>query len=213
MSKITAIEHQARRKGRYSIFIDGVFAFGADEAVVAALGLKLGQEVDADALEKMLRTENVHKATEYALKLLEYRQRSKKELARRLATKGYEWDIIEEVLAQLERLNLLDDKEFSQQWVRSRQSNKPMGRRGLQWELRRKGVPDIYIEEALSEICDDTEFETALEAARRKFKYNASDMEAEKQRIAAFLRRRGFDWDTISSVVEKVLDEGEDFSN
>ncbi len=213
MSKITSIERQARKKDRYSVFIDGVFAFGANETVIASLGLKPGQEVDAAELEKMLWAENVHKAKEQALRLLDYRQRSKNEISRRLAQKGYEQDVIQEVLNQLERLGLLDDEQFSKQWVRSRLLNKPMGKRGLTWELRNKGIPETFIEETLKNIDDHDEFEAALNAAKRKLNRKVSDVQAEKQRLASFLRRRGFNWDTISSVIEKILEEGEDVSN
>jgi regulatory protein len=212
VNKITAIETQSRRGNRRSIFINGEFAFGVDEEVVAGLGLKVGQEVRDEDLNRALRAELIRKTREDALKLLRYRQRSESEMARRLVAKGNPHDVIEEVIAGLKRVGLLDDTLFSRQWVRNRLAQKPMGRRGLTWELRQKGVPDDLIAEALHDVGNDDEFEAALELARRKLKTD-SDLMTEKRRLASLLRRRGFEWETISNVLEQILGEAENNSN
>lgn len=212
MNKITAIETQSRRGNRRSIFIDGEFAFGVDEEVVAGLGLKVGQEVHDEDLNRVLRAELIRKAREDALMLLKYRQRSENEMAKRLVLKGNPPEVVEEVIAGLERVGLLNDAAFSRQWIRNRLAQKPMGRRGLTWELRQKGVPDDLIEEALRDVGGDDEFEAALELARRKLKTD-SDLMTEKRRLASLLRRRGFEWETVSTVLDQILGEDQNDSN
>jgi len=212
VNKITAIETQSRRGNRRSIFIDGEFAFGVDEEVVAGLGLKVGQEVHDEDLNRVLRAELIRKAREDALMLLKYRQRSENEMAKRLVLKGNPPEVVEEVIAGLERVGLLNDAAFSRQWIRNRLAQKPMGRRGLTWELRQKGVPDDLIEEALRDVGGDDEFEAALELARRKLKTD-SDLMTEKRRLASLLRRRGFEWETVSTVLDQILGEDQNDSN
>ena len=205
MNKITAIEAQARHKNRRSIFVDGKFLIGLNEDVVAELGLRVGQEICEEELRRMLRGESVRSAREDALRLLEYRQRSVNELARRLAAKGHSQDVIEEVIAGLRRVDLLDDAAFSKQWVRSRLAQRPTGRRGLNWELRRKGIPNDLIDEALQEISDEDELEAALKAIHGKLKTATSDPSGEKRRLVSLLRRRGFGWETVSTALAQAL--------
>lgn len=151
------------------------------------------------------RSQLIRRAREDAYRLLEHRQRSIAEIGGRLARKGFPADIVEEVIAGLEQVGLLDDSDFSRRWVRSRMAQRPMGRRALTWELRQKGVSDDLIDEALREISDEDELEAALHLARRRLKKDAGDPAAEKRRLASLLRRRGFGWEAVSAALEQIL--------
>ena len=211
MARITSIEPQKRRPRRRSVFVDGEFAAGVDQEVVLALGLRVGHEVDEKRLREMLRAEEVRKAREDALMLLGYRARSVRELERRLKQKGYEEDIVEEVLTGLERADLLNDERFASDWVRSRTAARPMGRARLSWELRQKGVQKEKVEDALEDIDEEREFEMALELARSKANRSPGvDVFAERRRLAGLLGRRGFGWEIVSRVLNEVLPEHEE---
>ena len=147
--RISDIEPQEKRPNRRSIFIDGRFVLGVDETVVADLGLRIGQQISEDELQAVVRAELITKAKERALKLLEYRARSRVEIERRLAKAGFAEDIIEETLARLETLGLIDDVQFSQSWVNHRMAGKPMGKTRIKWELRQKGIAPNLVDEAL----------------------------------------------------------------
>src|SRR5579884_1002706 len=108
MSRITAITPQ-RRRGRFSIFVDDEFVVGVGEKVVADLKLAVGRSITAGELSRVARAEEVRKATEASLRLLEVRPRSQKEIVTRLRQKGYEEEIAGEALAALSRWGLLDD--------------------------------------------------------------------------------------------------------
>src|SRR5689334_11280543 len=103
MPTITALEPQ-RRKGRLNVFIDGQFVMGVGEAVAADLGLRVGRAISAETLREVAGAEEVHKATEAALSLLEVRARARREIETRLRQKGYEDPIIEQVALKLTRL-------------------------------------------------------------------------------------------------------------
>jgi len=210
--KITAIEPQKRRQKRRSVFVDGEFFAGVGEEVVLALGLHVGQQVDAKRLEEMLRSEELRTAREDALKLLGYRSRSANELERRLKKKGYEDEIVRDVLASLTRVDLLSDERFTADWIRSRMASKPMGRTMLRWELRQKGIAPELIEEALEEIDEEREFKAALALAEKKAsKAAGGDAKAERRRLADFLRRRGFAWETVKRALNEVFGDEEEF--
>lgn len=211
MPSITALEPQKRRKGRLNIFVDGQFVIGVGESVAADLGLRVGREMTAEKLREVAGAEEVHKATEAALGLLDVRARARREIETRLKQKGYEEDVIARVMEKLTRLNLLDDAQFAAQWVEARSragGSRPMGRRRLSQELFQKGVAKDQIEQAVERVSDDDELALARQAASKKVRLVPTDrdvLQAERQKLMGFLGRRGFGWETVKRVTREVL--------
>ncbi len=206
--RITAIEPQQRREGRVSVFLNGEFAIGLSEEVAASLGLRVGQAVSAERLAEMERAETRARAREDAYRLLSYRDRSEKEVRDRLARREYAEEVIEETLAHLRENGYLDDARFAERWVAARGGTR--GRRALAFELRQKGVGDAPVREALAEAAsDDAQRAAAREAALRRVGPRPADTSPQaKTRLAAFLQRRGFDWDTIRPVLNELFGPG-----
>lgn len=208
MQRITAIEEQERRSNRRSIFIDGKFALGVDEQVVADLGLHIGQEITEEELQEIVHSELLSKARERALTFLDYRARSKAEISGRLAKAGYDENIIEETLAYLVRLGLVDDQEFARAWIGHRAAG--MGRTRIKWELRQKGVADEIAEEVLQSVDPETEFESALSLAMSRWdKDRDTDEYAKRRRLASYLQRRGYNWEIIKRVISRLSEEND----
>lgn len=204
MGVITAIEVQKKRESRRSIFVDGEFVAGVHEEIVLALGLAVGQVFDRERLVELLRAETKRKARESAIRLINYRDRSVSEIRRRLIGDDFPEEIVEEVTDQLSRTGLLNDEKFSRDWIKARSASKPMGKARLAWELRSKGVDASTVDQALEELDDETEYDLALSAAARKLRKMDCADPLTKNRLSSFLRRRGFDWDTISRVINEL---------
>lgn len=209
--RITGIEVQKGRQDRRSVFVDGKFAFGIEADVADGLGLRVGQLVSEQDLEQISRAELTAKAKHKALKLLEYRQRSRAEIQQRLRRGGFDDNVIGDTLAYLEGLGLIDDEEFARSWVRSRIANKGVGKARIKWELRQKGVSNDLIEQVLSDFDDEAEYMHAMDAARRRWEKDATlDTRRKRQRVASYLRRQGFDWQVVSEVLSRLAGEGDE---
>lgn len=210
MPTITALESQ-RRKGRLSVFVDGQFVIGVGEAVAADLGLRVGREMTAEKLREVAGAEEVHKATEAALGLLEVRARATREIETRLKQKGYEDDVIAQVVEKLRQLELLDDSQFAAQWVEARArlgGSRPIGRQRLRTELFQKGVGKDEIAQAVEQVSDEDERALARAAASKKVRRVPTDpdaLRAERQKLMGFLQRRGFGWDVVKAVTREAL--------
>jgi len=207
--RISAIEAQDRKANRRSIFINGKFALGVDETVVVDLGLHVGQELSEEELQGIVRAELVAKARQKALRLLEYRPRSRAELARRLRGAGFAEDVIEETLKRLEVMGLINDAQFSEAWVKHRLAGKGVGKARIRWELRQKGVPTNVADEALSAMDADVEYESAVDAARRRWEKDRSDERTKRRRLTSYLRRQGFEWEVVSRILNELSAEVE----
>lgn len=135
-----------------------------------------------------------------ALRFLDYAPRTSAEVRRRLMKEGFEEGIIEALLADLERAGLLDDAQFSRDWVAERSRRKGLGRDRLAAELRRKGVDQEQIDRALGALDEKAEFEAALALARRRISLAPSFDSTARRRLAACLQRRGHNWEIIEKV-------------
>ena len=148
-----------------------------------------------------------------ALRFLESRARSTAEVRRRLVTNGYRPDLVENCVARLTELGMLDDDAFARAWVESRDRARPRGERALRAELRQKGVERPIVDAVLedrADTSDDPDHSGADEdAARRLLVKNARSLEriadprARRQRAYALLARNGFDPDTASRVARE----------
>ncbi len=152
-------------------------------------------------------------AWDSALRLLGVRARSRTEMRERLMRKGFEADVVDEVMARLERHNLLDDEEFASEWVRSRHLNSGKGRLALRHELRTKGVDESIISEALADIDPDDERTIASGLVARKLTPSVVDRigddraERDKamRRLVGMLVRRGYSQSLAFEVVGEAL--------
>jgi regulatory protein len=203
--KITAIEVQAKRKNRRSIFLDGEFAFGINVEVLLRHGLGIGDELSQQTIDAILEDEQRKGAKDKAFRLLSVRARSEKEIRDRLKESGFMAPTIEWAIAELIRIGLLNDRDFAQMYARSRMVTHPVGSFLLRRELSAKGVSDGDIEIGLAEAYKETdEAEVAWKlAAQRKKRYVNIDEQKAKKRVSDFLIRRGFGWDIVYETLER----------
>ena len=125
--KITSIERQAKRSDRYSVFLDGEFAFGIHEDVLIKSGIAKGDLLNETQIEQIIEKETRRKAKEKSFRLLSVRARSRKELVDRLKMAKFSQPVIDSVLEDLEKLNLINDSDFAKIYARSRMVTRPAG--------------------------------------------------------------------------------------
>ncbi|MCC7107170.1 MAG: RecX family transcriptional regulator, partial [Chloroflexi bacterium] len=116
---------------------------------------------------------------------------------------------IDDCVARLKELCYLDDRAFAAFWVEQRQQHRPRGDRLIATELSRKGVDREIGREALHEATEQRDqVELALTAAHGKLRsLRLLEPHDRRQRLSAFLARRGFDWETIRSALRRIDEE------
>jgi regulatory protein len=205
---IAAIESLPGPYRRLRLVLDTDEAFVVPARVAGALGLAVGQRHSPASLADAVSRESAVFAMETAVAFLASRSRTEQEVRRRLLRGGYPEDVTEGVVSRLVELGYLNDADYAQRFVEDRLRSRPLGRRGLAGELRRHGVDAQTVDEATSAIAPGDERAAALELARHRLsRASEPDPRKRRQRLAALLQRRGFDWDTISSVLDEVLGE------
>lgn len=201
---ITAIEAQKKNQERVSIFLNGEFAFGIDQDVLVRFGLARGDVLSEEKIVEILRADQEKVAKNKAFRLLAVRARSRSELAERLRQADFAAPVIESVLADLERVQLINDPEFAMSFARSQVVTRPCGEFMLRQELIRKGVAANLIDAAIAEAYREQPQRLLAQQLAQKKKHqskNLSEVKA-KKRVWDLLGRRGFGWELIQEIME-----------
>lgn len=135
-----------------------------------------------------------------ALRYLSYRPRAVREVERRLGGR-FSAPVVDKTIDYLKDLKYLDDASFCTQWIGSRERRRPLGRRSLRHELRRLGVDQDLVEEALQGI-DETN--SACNAGRKQaIRLAAQGKSAHdfRRKLTPFLQRRGFGYGTTREAI------------
>lgn len=144
--------------------------------------------------------EEIEKVYRKAIKFLSYRNRSEKELKNHLLKKTIPEDLIIPVIELLKEQNFLDDRKFAEWWIEQRQEFKGKSKIIIKSELFQKGIDKLLIEELLDDNQGDLKTATLI-YKKNKYKFDRVEGEEKKNKIANFLRLRGYNWD----IIEKIL--------
>jgi regulatory protein len=207
MATITGIEPHRRRPDEWHISLDGDYAFTLDGATLVAEGLAVGDKLTDEDVARLRAAADERRIYDSALSFLTARPRSRAEVRRRLLRPRPNRqppapEVVDRVLARLERMGLLDDREFSDFWVEQRERFSPRAASAVRFELRQRGVAREVTEEAVDAEQDE---ERALAAGRQRLRsLGGLDYETFRDRLGPFLLRRGFSY-TIARQVTKTL--------
>ena len=201
MGIVTALKQQIRNPERVNVFIDEEFRLGLTKVLAARL--RIGQELSEQQIEELLHQEEFEVAYRRALRFISRRPQTTDEIRMKLHRKQAPAQVIERVIERLQAAHLLDDQSFADAWVENRQSFRPRGRNALRGELRKKGVATEIIEAVLEGFDDEAAAYRAGEIAYRR--YGSLPPEIGKQRLLAYLARRGFNYSLCRKVVDATL--------
>lgn len=210
---ISAVEAQTKKRkhlgARVNVFIDDQFSFALDAMLAMQHGLRPDLEIGPALLDELLRLDGDARAYARALHFLSYRPRSEAEIRARLERDEWPEAVLTRTIERLRHEKLLNDAEFATMWVEGRSLSRPRGGRMLRHELSRKGVPREVIADALPDA--DHEIENAVTAARTKERsWSALDEKARREKMLAFLQRRGFNYGTARVALQRLQAEADE---
>ncbi|WP_319462296.1 regulatory protein RecX [Micromonospora sp. RTP1Z1] len=131
-------------------------------------------------------------AREICLRQLAVRPRTRAELAGALAKRGISEEVSAQVLDRYDEVGIIDDAAFARAWVASRHAGRGLARRALANELRQHGVDGDVASEALGELDEETEAETARALVERKLRSVRGEPDAVFRRLVGMLARKGY---------------------
>jgi regulatory protein len=144
-------------------------------------------------------------ARTYAIRLIGYRSRSRKEMRQRLRQKGFSDAHAENTIRFLERSGLMNDEVLASELFRYSTERKSLGRNGVRMFLSKRGIEKPLIDKVLQDHSDDMENKSAREFVNRKLRtMKNSPEDVVRRRLGGMLQRRGFSTEIIYKVIHSI---------
>jgi regulatory protein len=169
--------------------------------------ISVGATLSDTDISEALNKQNLVDAKQKAYSFVSYKPRSEYEVRKRLKDKEFDSEAIENAIEFLYKYKLLDDDKFVESYVRTYLERKPSGKFKLEIELKKKGLSEELIYNSISKIYDEFDlFDLAFKAAiKHQKKINYKPKSKQKDLVISFLKRRGFRWETITQVIDKMF--------
>jgi regulatory protein len=207
MPQVLKLERIPRKKGWFTITFDNNFSYVVNEELILKHALRPERELTKTEIEQ-IKTEGEYlflKAK--AFDILSRRRVSEKELERKLKFTKIYGRQTQRVIANLKDIGLIDDSGYAASFIHTALIGGPKSKMLIRQKLRQKGVPDDIAQQAIDkELGEYDEKEAALTLAKKKYKLvkQLPTLKA-KQRVADFLRSRGFSWSNINYCLAKIF--------
>lgn len=208
--KITKIETQ-KRKGRYNVYLDGEYAFPIDESVLVKYVLFKGMEVSKEFQEQLEEEDNFSKAFSRAVNYLSYSLRSEKEVRDDLLKHEFTLDTAEKAIEKLREMKYIDDLTYAESYTRTAANLNGKGPYTIRQELKKRGVPESIVEQALLQYPLEQRIENGVAAASKVLKRTKQSSSKEAtNKIRQNLMQKGFNSDEIAEILTHVDTEKEE---
>ncbi len=206
MAEITGITPQIKDKTRCNIEVDGRFYCGMKLETVMQNRLKAGMCVSLETLSRMQLESEKMTALDKALTHITSSMKTEREIRDFLKKKGYLSDVCDYVAEKMKGYGFLDDGQYAKTYAES--AGKRKGRRLIAAELKRKGVGDGEIEEALNGLTGERE--SALRVLEKYMRGKPVDKKT-LSKAYAYLIGKGYDYETARGALSAFGDtEDED---
>ncbi|MCK4665732.1 regulatory protein RecX [Candidatus Dependentiae bacterium] len=173
---------------KYDLFIDG--------------------EIDSELLEILTENYHYYRCYEFGLKRIKNKRYTVAEMKKKLKAREFTGNIIERVIEEFLRLNLLNDEDYAEIYILNRMENDNDGYLKIKRSLEKRGIPTGIIENQLSELITDEYEADALEKLIEKKIKTYSDKlttQKKKEKLFLYLKNKGFFRGKIVSALIKYF--------
>ena len=148
-------------------------------------------------------TEIIKQAKLRGMNLLQGRSYTEHQLREKLKKGLYSEEVIDEAVTYLKSFHYIDDRRYAKDYITYYAESRSRGR--IEQDLLKKGISKelikvVYEEELLGELPDEM---ILIEKLLEKKKYDKDRADyAQRQKIGAFLYRKGFSLDKIEKILK-----------
>ncbi|MFZ1291412.1 MAG: regulatory protein RecX [Melioribacteraceae bacterium] len=199
------------KKGNWvKILFDDDEFFNIPYELFVKNNIHVGDDISEDEFSKIKLQTNIYQIKQSSFKYLALRNHSNYELKIKLLKKGFEKNLIENVLIDLTNSGFMNDQIFAENYFQS-QLRKKKGLLKIQAELIKKGIGREIIREVGKKFDDDFLNEsTVYEIGIKKFnslkQKNNSNIQI-KQKLFSHLVNKGFTIDIIGKAIARIMKE------
>ncbi len=186
-------------KKRCKVFIDGEFAFLLYKGELRDFGIKTGANISDSTYKEIIEGVLYKRCKLRAMNLLQKKDYTEKQLRDKLAEGLYHSELIDDTISYVKMYKYLDDERYARDYIAYHMTTRSKNR--IVQDLIKKGISKEKILPILDEIYSEESGDVELEQVRALLEKKHYDPDIadfkEKQKIMAFLMRRGFQMSTI----------------
>lgn len=160
-----------------------------------------GMELSEEEADRLIYENDLRRARERALYLMESRDHSYRELFDKLE-KNYSEDICFEVCNRLAEIGVINDRRYAEKLCRQLFEVKKLGRYRVKQEMRLRGLGAEIIEEAMENFSEEDEpFERLEKLVEQKYERYLTDRKG-VEKVKNALARKGYSFGEIKEVLD-----------
>lgn len=189
----------------FNIDIEGETIFLSYEEL-EEFKLSVGDKIDFSSFEKLSILSSKNEALSCAVKYISNRLVSSEKVRTHLIKKGFENEIIDLVIKVLKDNQIIDDKLYLEYYIKDKIDINLRSKKHIFYDLISQNFDEDQINIYLESYTIKHEIKTAIKLLERKNYVNRKS----NQQIYSYLARRGFNPEVISSVLEKLKNDGDE---
>lgn len=190
-------------KKRCKVFIDGEYAFVLYKGEIRDYSLKSGAEINESIYDEIMSAVLPKRAKLRAMNLLQKKDYTEKQLRDKLLEGMYPAEIIEDAINYVKSFRYIDDDRYARDYITYHMENRSRSR--ITQDLLGKGLSKEVISGAMEEIYAEDEGDVEINQIRALLAKKHYDPEncdyKDKQKIMAFLLRKGYSMSLIRKVM------------
>jgi regulatory protein len=191
-------------KKRVKVYIDNEFAFVLYKGELRDYSIKEGQELSESNYQEIMDVVLPKRCKLRAMNLLQKKDYTEKQLHDKLSEGLYPREIIDDAIHYVKAYHYLDDERYARDYITYHMSIRSKNR--IIQDLSGKGISkDIFmpiVEELYVEEDSDVELDQIKKLLLKKHYDPELTEYKEKQKIMAFLMRKGFQMSDIRRAME-----------
>jgi len=169
--------------------------------IIRKYNVAKGMELSEEEADRLIYENDLRRARERALYLMESRDHSYRELFDKLE-KNYSEDICFEVCNRLAEIGVINDRRYAEKLCRQLFEIKKLGRYRVRQEMRLKGLGSEIIEEAMENFSEEDEpFERLEKLVEQKYERYLTDRKG-VEKVKNALARKGYSFGEIKEVLD-----------
>ena len=169
--------------------------------IIRQCGVSKGMDISEEEADRLIYKNDLRRARERALYLMESRDHSYSELFDKLE-KNYPEEICFEVCNRLAEMGVINDRRYAEKLCRQLFEVKKLGRYRVKQEMRLRGLSSEIIEEAMENFSEEDEpYERLQELVEQKYERYLTDRKG-VLKVKNALARKGYSFGEIKEVLE-----------
>lgn len=149
------VKYELTKKNIYNVYLSNGEVLELDESVITNNELLLKKRIDNDLYDKLKKDNKICILINISIKYINVRLRSIKEIKDYLLKKEDDTDLIDEVISRLMKMGYLDDRRFTEAYIKDKLNFTSWGDYKIINELNKLGISSLDIEDNIDLLSDD----------------------------------------------------------